>query len=163
MCGVRLNTWLSWKKVKEEVTNLLRKHDCKVLSARKWEDRKLAYEIRGQKRGTYLLSYVEMDGKSIPSLKKDFMLTEFVLRHLVVRAEAVPEEEIALSVKEDDELSREPEVIEEEETSKDSGGEVRAEQVVRRVEGSSEADGDASDDGGEGSEEKENKGEEDSH
>ena len=52
-----------WKKVKGQVIDLLRKHGVETLAARRWEDRKLAYEIKKQKRATYMLTYIEVGEK----------------------------------------------------------------------------------------------------
>jgi small subunit ribosomal protein S6 len=102
-----------WRTLKGRVKELLERHGCKVVAARRWEDRKLAYEIKKQKRGTYFLSYLEHadPGDSLFELDRDLLLQDFVLRHLILKVDAVPEGEIDLAAKEDSEIANEPDVI----------------------------------------------------
>ena len=76
--------------IEQKVTGLLEKHGGKVLVARVWDERKLAYEIRGQKRATYFLAYFETTPDKIKPLLHDLYLTEAVLRVLTLVVEAVP-------------------------------------------------------------------------
>src|SRR5262245_30860338 len=76
--------------LEQKVTGLLEKHGGKVLVARVWDERKLAYEIRGQKRATYFLAYFETTPDKITPLLHDFYLTEAVLRVLTLVVDAVP-------------------------------------------------------------------------
>jgi ribosomal protein S6 len=46
-----------WRQAKTLVADLLAKNGAKVLCARRWDERKLAYTIRGRTRGTYLIAY----------------------------------------------------------------------------------------------------------
>ncbi len=102
-----------WRTLKGRVKELLERHGCKVVAARRREDRKLAYEIKKQKRGTYFLSYLEhpAPGDSLFELDRDLLLQDFVLRHMILKVEAVPEGEVDLSAKEDAEIANEPDVI----------------------------------------------------
>ena len=45
-----------WRQAKTLVADLLAKNGAKVLCARRWDERKLAYTIRGCTRGTYLIA-----------------------------------------------------------------------------------------------------------
>ncbi len=67
------------------VSGLLEKHGAKVHKFERWDERKLAYDIKGHKRGVYLLSLFEMAGKSVRPLRDDCELTETILRQLIVR------------------------------------------------------------------------------
>ena len=44
-----------WQPLKETVVGMFKKHGAEMLSARRWDERRLAYPIRGQQRATYLL------------------------------------------------------------------------------------------------------------
>jgi ribosomal protein S6 len=90
-----------WKKAKALVTDALTKHGAKVLSARRWDERKLAYTIRRRRRGTYCLAYYEMGNEGIAGLRRDLDLSENVLRYLVLSAEALPEGEVEKAQAED--------------------------------------------------------------
>jgi small subunit ribosomal protein S6 len=70
----------------------LTKHKAEILSAKRWDERKLAYEIKKQKRATYFLVYFKAPPGNIDALNREFTLTEPVLRSLVLQVESVPAE-----------------------------------------------------------------------
>lgn len=86
-----------WKEAKAATTALVEKHHGKVLSARRWEERKLAYPIRQRRRGTYLLSYAEIAPADVAGLRRELDLTENVLRYLILSTESVPAQELELT------------------------------------------------------------------
>lgn len=67
------------------VSGLLEKHGAKVHQFERWDERKLAYDIKGHKRGVYLLSLFEMPGGHLRALRDDCELTETILRQLILR------------------------------------------------------------------------------
>ena len=50
-----------------------------------WGKRKLAYEVKHQKDGSYVLQDFRIDQGRIPELEAALKITEEVLRHLIVR------------------------------------------------------------------------------
>ncbi|MBX3381656.1 MAG: 30S ribosomal protein S6 [Phycisphaeraceae bacterium] len=60
---------------------------AEVVAMRKWDDRRLAYEIAGQKRGTYILVYFKAPNESMLGFDRDCNLSEKILRHLLIRAD----------------------------------------------------------------------------
>ena len=86
-----------WSAAKALVTGTLEKHGANVRSARRWDERRLAYSINKKNRATYLLAYYEMEGAASEALRRDFDLSEKVLRYLILSAESVPEQELELS------------------------------------------------------------------
>jgi len=58
-----------------------------VLVNRLWMEQKLAYPIDKHQKGTYWLTYFEIDGVEIPKIDRALHLYEPVLRHLTVRLE----------------------------------------------------------------------------
>lgn len=83
-----------WEQAKSVVTDTLAKHGGKIVTARRWDERKLAYPIDHKRRATYLLSYFELEPDNIPALRRDFELDERVLRYLQLAREEVPAEEL---------------------------------------------------------------------
>ncbi len=83
-----------WQKAKSVVADTLTKHGADVLTARRWNERKLAYPIKGRKRGTYLLAYYDISADGIEGLRRDLELSEAVTRYLLLRTDKVPECEI---------------------------------------------------------------------
>ena len=69
-----------------------------------WGKRKLAYEVKHQKEGAYVLQDFKLDPVRVPELESSLKITEEVLRHLIVRkpektaatAVAPPPAEVAL-------------------------------------------------------------------
>jgi small subunit ribosomal protein S6 len=60
----------------------------------KWDDRRLAYPIKGQKRGLYLLTYFRVSGGQIANIERDVNLSEEFLRCMIVRADHIGEVEL---------------------------------------------------------------------
>ncbi|MCX5659994.1 MAG: 30S ribosomal protein S6 [Planctomycetota bacterium] len=90
----------------EFMREVFRRAEAEVIVLRKWEERKLAYEIRGQKRGVYLLAYFKARGTQIANIERDCNLSEQVIRCLILRADHVGDIELEV-VKKDAELSLE--------------------------------------------------------
>ena len=44
------------------VRGMIEKHGGEVLVIKRWDERKLAYEIKRQKRGTYVITYFRRPG-----------------------------------------------------------------------------------------------------
>ena len=69
-----------------------------------WGKRKLAYEVKHQKEGSYVLQDFQLDPNRVPELESSLKITEEVLRHLIVRkpdkapvaAAAPPPAEVAM-------------------------------------------------------------------
>src|SRR6056297_2862359 len=76
----------------EPVTNVLSRNEAEVLSIKPWDDRKLAYEIKGRRRGMYALCYFQVDPQAMPEIEHDLELDERVLRSLILRQEEVSDE-----------------------------------------------------------------------
>ena len=49
---------------------LIEKQEGTIVVSRLWEERRLAYPISGQRKGTYWLMYFKMDGERIAALNQ---------------------------------------------------------------------------------------------
>ncbi|MBN2511428.1 MAG: 30S ribosomal protein S6 [Sedimentisphaerales bacterium] len=76
-----------WDHVMGIIHKILDRAEARVISVRKWDERKLAYEIAGKSRGTYILAYFECGSSKIRPLERDVQLSEEILRVLVVRTD----------------------------------------------------------------------------
>ena len=85
-----------WTAAKSIVTGTLEKHGGTVHSARRWDERRLAYPMKGRNRATFLLTYFELPAENIPTMRRDFELNEAVLRSLELSIDAIPEGEAEL-------------------------------------------------------------------
>ncbi len=78
----------------EPVRTVLDRAGAEILTIKPWEERRLAYEIRGRKRGLYVLSYFKAGAEKIVELEHDCLLNEKILRSLILRKEHVTEAEL---------------------------------------------------------------------
>lgn len=53
--------------------------------SRLWEERRLAYAIKGQRKGAYWLVYFQIDSQQITPLNRKCELRDGVLRHLILK------------------------------------------------------------------------------
>jgi ribosomal protein S6 len=83
-----------WEGTLSVINNILQRADAEVVSMRKWQERKLAYDIDRKTRGTYILCYFKVDGRRIRGIEKDVQLSEKVMRVLVLTTEKRPAEMI---------------------------------------------------------------------
>ena len=87
--------------IKGQLHGTLEKYGAEILASRKWDDRKLAYPIKGHKKGLYYLTYFKADSKKISELDHDFRLSEVILRHMISVIDPKWNEEM-LAVAQDD-------------------------------------------------------------
>lgn len=81
-----------WPGLESHVQDLLTKHGAELVYGERWPDRKLAYEIRGCKKGTYYLTYFRAPPEAISGIRKDSQLSERILRVLVLYDEELVED-----------------------------------------------------------------------
>ena len=67
---------------------------AEVLVLKPWDERKLAYEIKGRKRGLYVLAYFNADPLQITPLQHEVELDERILRALVLKTEGLTPEKM---------------------------------------------------------------------
>ncbi|HET6882365.1 MAG TPA: 30S ribosomal protein S6 [Pirellulales bacterium] len=71
--------------VSAQIADFVQKLGGEMLVSRLWEERRLAYPIKGQRKGTYWLAYFRFDGKQLTTLERECQLSESILRSLVIR------------------------------------------------------------------------------
>jgi small subunit ribosomal protein S6 len=76
------------------VESILGRAGAEIVSLCKWDERRLAYDIKGNKRGLYFLTYFKADRAKIAGIERDCNLSEQLLRAMIVRADHIPAEEI---------------------------------------------------------------------
>ena len=77
------------------VRGMIEKHGGQIQVIKKWDERKLAFEIGKQKRGTYIIAFFKAPGGAIAPLERDVKLSEDVMRVLVTSADHLNETEMA--------------------------------------------------------------------
>src|ERR1700719_571798 len=69
----------------KRVNTLIERSGGTVERTNLWGKRKLAYEVKHQKEGSYVLQDFSFDPGRVPELESALKITEEVLRHLIVR------------------------------------------------------------------------------
>jgi small subunit ribosomal protein S6 len=67
------------------IRGIFEKHNAEVLVSRLWDERKLTYPIKNQKKGIFYLTYFSSEGKNLVPIEHDFSLNEMILRQLVLK------------------------------------------------------------------------------
>ncbi|MDR3199536.1 MAG: 30S ribosomal protein S6 [Planctomycetaceae bacterium] len=73
--------------VSGQVTRIIEQFGGEVLLSRLWDERKLAYPIKGHRRGTYWLAYLRIDSLKVKELTRQFQLSESVIRFLFLHVD----------------------------------------------------------------------------
>ena len=71
----------------DHVVEIITKNGAELLGLKKWDERRLAYEIDKQKRGLYLLGYFRVDASAMKGIDRDLRLSELVMRSMSTRAD----------------------------------------------------------------------------
>jgi len=58
-----------------------------LLASRLWQEQKLAYPIDGHQKGTYWLTYVELDSSKLVELNRNCQLSEPIIRQMTLKVE----------------------------------------------------------------------------
>ncbi len=87
--------------VKGQLHATMEKYGAEVLASRKWDDRKLAYPIGGQKKGVYHLAYFKADSLKMSEMDHDFRLNENILRHMISHIDPKWDEDMLAVAKDD--------------------------------------------------------------
>jgi ribosomal protein S6 len=77
------------------VRGIVERHEGKPIVLKKWDERKLAYEIRGEKRGLYIICFFTAPSEAIAPISRDVELSDEVLRVIVTKADHLNADEMA--------------------------------------------------------------------
>jgi small subunit ribosomal protein S6 len=70
-----------------QINALIEKLGGEVLVSRLWDERRLAFAINGQRKGTYWLTYFRLESTKLPELKQPCSINDNILRVLFLRVE----------------------------------------------------------------------------
>lgn len=105
-----------WDGSFEKLKGMITKHGAEIVRCEKWGERKLAYEMDGRRRGTYILAYFNATGTAVNGIYHECELSDIMLRALILKIEQMPTEEQMRSPDEVVTTSRMPAAAAEEET-----------------------------------------------
>jgi len=75
----------------EKLQGLITKSGGEVAVVKRWDERKLAYEIKGRIQGLYMLIYFTGDADVVKKLTRECQLSPLVLRLLCLKVTEVPD------------------------------------------------------------------------
>jgi small subunit ribosomal protein S6 len=73
--------------VSGQIDEMIQKLGGKILVSRLWEERRLAYPIKSHRKGTYWLTYFELAGGQLTTLKRECQINETILRVLFLKVD----------------------------------------------------------------------------
>jgi small subunit ribosomal protein S6 len=73
--------------VSGRVVEVIQKAGGEILVSRLWEDRRLAYPIKGHRKGTYWLTYFRLDSSQLSAIRRQYQLSEDVIRMLFLKVD----------------------------------------------------------------------------
>jgi small subunit ribosomal protein S6 len=83
-----------WQGINDHIKKIFDRSEVEILSMRKWDERPLAYEINGKKRGTYILVHFNSVTEKLSAIERDFQLSERVVRALILRGDHITKEDM---------------------------------------------------------------------
>ena len=78
-----------WDNVVKHIHDILQKNGAEILKTEKWGEKKLAYKIKGHKRGTYLLIHFNAKNSAIATIRRDFQLSDYIVRFLIIKDDTI--------------------------------------------------------------------------
>jgi len=78
----------------EHIMHLVTHGGGEVLAFSKWDERRLAFEVKKNKRGLYFLAYFSVDSVRVPDIERNCNLSERLLRFLITKADHLTVEEM---------------------------------------------------------------------
>ncbi|OWK40764.1 30S ribosomal protein S6 [Fimbriiglobus ruber] len=73
--------------VKGQLHTTLERYGAEIVVSRPWDDRKLAYPIKKQKKGAFHIVYYKMDSLKQRELERDLAINESVLRQMTLNVD----------------------------------------------------------------------------
>ena len=83
-----------WQVILDEVQRVLDRAGAEVVSLKKWDERRLCYDIQKKSRGTYILVYFNCETSKIGGIERSVQLSELLTRVLVLRTDRMTPENI---------------------------------------------------------------------
>jgi len=70
-----------------KVRGVIEKHDGQVLRFENWGKKKLAYEVRKEKKGTYLFYRFGGPGSVVSELERQYRVEDAIIKFLIVKCD----------------------------------------------------------------------------
>ena len=73
--------------VSGQIPEIIKQAGGEILISRLWEERRLAYPIKGNRKGTYWLTYFRLDSDKLTEIQRQCRLNENILRVLFLKVD----------------------------------------------------------------------------
>jgi small subunit ribosomal protein S6 len=83
-----------WAGTVAAIEKIFERAEAEVVSLKKWDERKLTYDINRKSRGTYILAYFSVDTSKITGIERDVQLSESITRVLILTTDKMSKEDI---------------------------------------------------------------------
>jgi small subunit ribosomal protein S6 len=90
------------QKLVEKMKGVLEKSGAALLKTENWGKKKLAYEVRRERKGVFVYFYFKSAGNAIEELERSYRLEDSVIKFLTVRLDQEPVQKPVGEVKEFD-------------------------------------------------------------
>lgn len=71
--------------IDKQLRAIMEKNGAEVLVSRTWDERRLTYAIRNQKKGLYYMVYFSSEGKNVVGIEHDCALNEAIMRMMILK------------------------------------------------------------------------------
>jgi small subunit ribosomal protein S6 len=78
----------------EPIRKVLDRSQAEIIALKPWDERRLAYEVKGRRRGLYALAYFTADPGKVVEIEHDCQLSDEILRVLIIHKEKLTDDEI---------------------------------------------------------------------
>ncbi len=75
------------ERLSTQLSESITKAGGEVLVSRLWEERRLAYPIKGHRKGTYWLTYFRLDSGKLSDLQRECQLNDGIIRQLFLKVD----------------------------------------------------------------------------
>lgn len=76
------------------INTVFERNGVEPIQVKKWDERRLAYAIRGRRRGMYVLTYFKADPERIGDIERDVQLSDQIIRVLILAADHLSQEQM---------------------------------------------------------------------
>jgi small subunit ribosomal protein S6 len=78
----------TWDELTKQLSGILTRSGAEIVGITRWDERKLAYTMERRKRATYVLAFFSLArGEAVREIERDCLLSERVLRVLILKAD----------------------------------------------------------------------------
>lgn len=74
-------------KITEKIKGIIQRGGGEVVVAENWGKKKLAYEVRKEKKGTYIIAHFKGTGATVLEVERAYRLDESIIKFITIKIE----------------------------------------------------------------------------